>query len=180
MIDKFPRIAIACGLVVAMLGGVVSNVAAAPKGIRTYDDRRAAPPLHAKGGPSDRISQLQLDGKVVVVNFWATWCAPCKAELPSMDRLYRDLDDQGLAMLAIAVGDSVKAIQRFQARAKLSIPLIPDETKQLADIWAVGPVPITYVLDKHGKIAMRVIGDFDWQSDEIVDPIRALLAEPAG
>ena len=117
-------------------------------------------------------------GKVVVVNFWATWCVPCVKEMPSFENLYRRYRSQGLTLLAVSLdkGDSTK-VQEFADKHKLSFPILLD-TKGVAEkLYPSFSIPFTYVIDKQGRVVARVDGAKNWESSETFEAVEHLLKQ---
>lgn len=123
-----------------------------------------------------RLSEWQ--GKYVLVNFWATWCPPCRAEMPSLDRLQADLGGESFAVVTIATGrNPLPAIEKFFAEAGIShLPVLRDPKQQLARDMGVMGLPISLILDPEGREIARLIGDAEWDSPEAKRIIEALLA----
>lgn len=111
------------------------------------------------------VSLEDYRGKWVVVNFWATWCAPCRKEMPSLDRLQSALPD--IAVVPIATGrNAVPGIERFFAEAEIeNLPIIRDPKSQLAKASGVLGLPVTVILNPDGQEVARLIGDAEWDSD---------------
>ena len=120
-----------------------------------------------------------VQGKVVLLNFWATWCPPCREEMPSMERLYRELRDQGLAILAVDVQESPKQVARFMRDFQLSFPAVLDTDGKVSGLYSVRGLPTTVLIDRRGRVAGHAIGPRDWASPQAVALVRALLAAPA-
>jgi peroxiredoxin len=117
-------------------------------------------------------------GKVIVVNFWATWCVPCVKEMPSFENLYRRYRSQGLTLLAVSLdkGDSTK-VQEFADKYKLSFPILLD-TKGVAEkLYPSFSIPFTYVIDKQGRVVARVDGAKNWESSETFEAVEHLLKQ---
>ena len=117
-------------------------------------------------------------GKVIVVNFWATWCVPCVKEMPSFENLYRRYRSQGLTLLAVSLdkGDSSK-VQEFADKHKLSFPILLD-TKGVAEkLYPSFSIPFTYVIDKQGRVVARVDGAKNWESSETFEAVEHLLKQ---
>jgi peroxiredoxin len=117
-------------------------------------------------------------GKVIVVNFWATWCVPCVKEMPSFENLYRRYRSQGLTLLAVSLdkGDSTK-VQEFADKHKLSFPILLD-TKGVAEkLYPSFSIPFTYVIDKQGRVVARVDGAKNWESSETFEAVEHLLKQ---
>jgi peroxiredoxin len=117
-------------------------------------------------------------GKVIVVNFWATWCVPCVKEMPSFENLYRRYRSQGLTLLAVSLdkGDSTK-VQEFADKHKISFPILLD-TKGVAEkLYPSFSIPFTYVIDKQGRVVARVDGAKNWESSETFEAVEHLLKQ---
>lgn len=166
-----PPVALAAGLLVGASLSWGFSI-----GLSEPSPRLSAPLLALSDIDGRRYDASELVGKVVVINFWSTWCRPCLHELPAIDRLAKTLGDRG-QVLAVAVGDSIEAVRAYRERSGLSIPLIADEDKTLADQWSVIAVPSTFVLDPSGRITLRVVGEYDWRSQTLIERIRRLSAE---
>ena len=117
-------------------------------------------------------------GKVVVVNFWATWCVPCVKEMPSFESLYRRYRSQGLTLLAVSLdkGDSTK-VQDFADKHKLSFPILLDTEGVAEKLYPSFSIPFTYVIDKQGRVVARVDGAKDWESSETFEAVEHLLKQ---
>lgn len=114
-------------------------------------------------------------GKVVVVNLWATWCAPCVQEMPSLERLRRHFDGRPFEILAVSIGDTGERIDRFVAQNGLSLPILMDRERSLLKAWQVRVLPSTYVFDAAGKVRYSFVGERAWDEAEVIDAITALL-----
>ncbi|WP_319826220.1 TlpA disulfide reductase family protein [Thalassovita sp.] len=120
-------------------------------------------------------------GKTVLVNFWATWCAPCRKEMPSLAALQAEFGSDSFAVVTIATGrNPPPAMQKFFDQAGVTnLPLHRDPKQALARQMAVLGLPVTVVLTPEGQEIGRLIGDADWHSDEARTLVRALLGQPA-
>ena len=118
-------------------------------------------------------------GHVVVVNFWATWCAPCLKELPSMRALAETLSDQKFRLLAINVGEKLPEIERFIEvfDPPLDFPILIDSNMQVASEWGVRGVPTTYIIDQRGRLVEFAEGGVDFTASVIVEKLRHLIDE---
>ena len=115
-------------------------------------------------------------GKVIVVNFWATWCAPCVKEMPSFETLYRRFRSQGLTVLAVSLDkDGSSKVQDYVDKYKLSFPVLLDTEGVAEKLYPSFTIPFTYVLDKQGRVAARIDGAKDWESPETFKAIEYLL-----
>jgi thiol-disulfide isomerase/thioredoxin len=115
-------------------------------------------------------------GKWVVLNFWATWCAPCRHEMPSLDRLQAAMPE--IAVVPVATGrNAVAGIERFFAEAEIkNLPILRDPKSELARAMGVMGLPVTVILNPEGKEVARLIGDAEWDSDSAKAVLRALAA----
>lgn len=120
-------------------------------------------------------------GKVVLVNFWATWCAPCRAEMPELDALQAEFGGGDFEVLTIAAGRNAPAgIRRFfEEEGITNLPTLTDHKQALARDMAVLGLPITVLLDRQGREIARLRGDASWYGDSARAIISALLAAPA-
>lgn len=121
------------------------------------------------------IALAQLQGNVVFLNFWATWCPPCREEMPAMERLHKEFKDQGLAILAVDVDESPEQVARFMAEFRLSFPALLDEDAEVSSRYGVRGLPTTFLIDRSGRIVGTTLGARDWASPDGRALIRSLL-----
>ena len=115
-------------------------------------------------------------GQVVVLNFWATWCVPCRVEMPSFEKLYRRYRSEGLTVLAVTLDKkSEKNIKSFVEEYELSFPVLLDEEAKVERLYPSMTIPFTYVIDRKGRIVARVDGAKNWESSETFEAIEYLL-----
>jgi thiol-disulfide isomerase/thioredoxin len=121
-------------------------------------------------------SMAEYKGKWVVLNFWATWCAPCREEMPSLDRLQAALPD--IAVVPVATGrNAVPGIEKFYAEAGITrLPVLRDPKSELSRSASVMGLPVTLILNPEGQEVARLIGDAEWDSDSAVAILSALSA----
>lgn len=122
-------------------------------------------------------SLSELRGKVVLVNFWATWCPPCLDEMPSMQQLQRRMANQPFEMLALSVDDSWQTVNRFMKNNAFTLPVYADFDKRISTLYGTHMWPETYIVDKKGRIAYKVVGPKDWTSSEVLKFLDVLVAE---
>lgn len=118
-----------------------------------------------------------LRGRVVLVNFWATWCAPCRDEMPSLERLRQQLAGDDFEVLAVDVGESREDVRRFldSLDTPLSLPILLDEDTAVTQQWAVIGLPTTYVVTREGRLEYQALGERDWSSNEMRERIQAII-----
>jgi peroxiredoxin len=147
------------------------------------------PPLEA-GSPAPRFALAPLGGgapvalealrdRVVLVNFWATWCKPCEDEMPAMERLYRRLRPEGFELLAVSVDDGDAEVAAFRERLGLSFAILRDPDRRVATRYQSLRFPESFLVGRDGTIAARFIGPREWDAPEYERSIRALLASAA-
>jgi peroxiredoxin len=103
----------------------------------------------------ETITLSDLQGKVVLLNFWGTWCGPCRREMPEFQALYEDYADQDFEIVAVAVRDTPEAVRQFREEFGLTFPLVLDENQRVNDLYAIPGQPSTFVLDKNGVIVFQ-------------------------
>jgi thiol-disulfide isomerase/thioredoxin len=136
-----------------------------------------ATPFEGDGGAAMTLQDLR--GEVALVNFWATWCAPCREEMPTLAALQEILGDEGVRVATIAVGRNDPAeMERFLDEAGAgNLPLWRDARQELARDMGVLGLPVTVILDREGREVARLTGDADWSSESALAILRALAAE---
>jgi cytochrome c biogenesis protein CcmG/thiol:disulfide interchange protein DsbE len=119
-------------------------------------------------------------GKPVLLNIWATWCAPCREEMPRIQRLYKELGDSGLVVVAISIDNPgmADAIREFRKEMGLGFEILYDDSGKIRDDYQTTGVPETFLIDRKGIVRRRLIGA-SWTEDEQRPMLRELLAEPA-
>jgi thiol-disulfide isomerase/thioredoxin len=138
----------------------------------------AAPELGFTDLAGNEVKLTSTRGRVVVMNFWATWCAPCLTELPSLDRLHRALSPEGLVVLAVSVDERSVDVAAFVRARGLSLPVLRDPGgAEAARGLAVQAYPTTFVVDAAGRLQARYLGVAEWDLPEALDHFRGLLKE---
>ena len=123
-------------------------------------------------------SLADFEGKVVLLNFWATWCANCRNEMPAMERLYQSLRADGFEIVAISVDQvSSEKVKTFAEELKLTFPVLHDRDSIISNLYSNPGVPVSYLIDRQGRIVYRVLGEYDWFSPEGRDTVKTLLRE---
>ena len=116
-------------------------------------------------------------GKVVLLNFWATWCAPCIKEMPSLGLLAQKLSAEPFALLTVNFGESEKRVQAFIDKLGIKLPVWLDRDMTASKAWVEKGLPTSYVIDADGNIRYRIVGELEWDAAEVEAKLRALLPE---
>jgi len=121
------------------------------------------------------VNLSQFKGKVVFLNFWATWCGPCRSEMPSMEAVYQKLKDKGLEIIAVNLGDSRKEVSDFMINYKLNFPAGLDEKKLTGMYYHIQAIPTTYIIDRRGLIIARLVGSINWDTPKVISALELAL-----
>jgi peroxiredoxin len=119
----------------------------------------------------------ELKGQVVFINFWATWCSPCREEMPSMQTLYTMLPKDKFKMLAILYNDYPELADTFAAELDLTMPILHDRDNKIGQKYGLIGLPETYIVDKQGVLREKFIGPSQWDSPELVDMLTKYINE---
>ncbi len=119
-------------------------------------------------------------GKVVVVNFWATWCEPCREEMPSLNRLKKSLEGEPVAMFAVNMGEGEGRVAEFLKKVPVDFPVLLDRDSQVTRAWKVTLIPTTFIIGTDGRIRYGYAGERDWSDETVRARILALAKERAG
>ena len=140
---------------------------------------RPAPDLKLKDLEGHLHDLAELRGKVVLINFWATWCPPCRREMPSMERLKQTLGGEPFVALAVDVGEDADTIGAFtsQLDTEPTFPILLDTRGRSMQAWKVAGLPTTFLVDKEGQIVASAIGGREFDHPEIIKVIRELMGK---
>lgn len=171
---------VAIVLAVIAAGGFAINRALGPE-LHPMDVGTKAPPFSAQtlGTPATTKTLASYKGQVVLLNIWATWCEPCRVEMPSIQKLYEDYASRGLRVVAVSIDDpgTDAAIRQFAQDYKLTFEILHDSSKAIENAYQATGVPETAVISRDGTIRKRIIGATDWSSEGNRRLIQELLAE---
>ena len=136
----------------------------------------AAPSFRSTGLDGRTVDLDSYRGKVVVLNFWATWCPPCVAEMPSLERLHRALGPEGLAVVTVSTDEDEAALRSFVSQYALTLPVLRDPGgRGPASRYRTTGYPETFVLDRTGRLLQHTVGPDEWDSPQRFDYFRGLL-----
>jgi peroxiredoxin len=137
----------------------------------------AAPNFELKDPAGKPLSLKDFRGKVVFLNFWATWCPPCIEEMPAMEKLHQELEKDGLVMLAVNFQEGPERVKEFFTQHNLTFTPLLDRDGKVTEQYQAWGLPVSVVINKRGQIAARATGSKDWHSDEARQFFKKLLAD---
>ena len=150
-------------------GGAAAPAAAAVEGA-------VAPDFSVKDLEGKEVRLSSLKGKVVMVNFWATWCPPCKEEIPSMMKLNKSMEGKPFQMLAISIDEGGKtAVDKYFKSSGNLLPAYLDTDGAISQGYGITGVPETFILDRNGVIQKKVVGGMDWSSADVNSYLTGLM-----
>jgi len=149
---------------------------AVPK-LQEIKDRQAAPDFTLPNPGGKKVSLKDFRGKVVFLNFWATWCESCREEMPSMERLYQEFKGKGLEVVAVNVKDKRQDALAFVKELKLNYPVLMDPEGEVGLLYGAFGLPVTYLIDRKGVVLARLWGPADWYSPAARKLIGALVEQ---
>lgn len=152
------RVAVLGLLLVALVFALYSSFVKDPNAVKVG---RSAPnfSLQQLNGPELALSDLK--GKGVVLNFWGTWCEPCKKELPALQQQYTQFKDKGLVVLGVNIGESPVAVEPFVKQFGVTFPILLDSESQITKLYRIGPIPTTFFISPDGDVEEIFIGQLN-------------------
>lgn len=162
---------------VGWLGALVAVLGLMTLPAYALDEGAKLPEIGLKDQAGKTVTAASLVGKVVVVDFWATWCAPCKEELPVLEKLYKKYASQGLVIVAVSVDKDASNVKSFVAKLGLTFPVVHDAGQQVAGRYEPPRMPSSYIVDRKG-IVRHVHGGFRAEDAPVFEKqIKELLAK---
>jgi len=140
--------------------------------------RHSAPDFVSENLRGGNTGLADYKGKIVLLNFWATWCMPCRAEMPSMEILWQKYKEQGLVIAAVSVDEGSRGrIETFSKLLDLSFPILLDPESEVSDLYKVSNMPTSFLIDRNGKIISRIVGTEEWTSPEAIQLVEDILSQ---
>lgn len=172
---------IAVGGVLAAVAAVLGAALAMSGDLAPVSVGNQAPPFGAVTlAKGDSVGLDRFAGDVVLLNIWATWCAPCEQEMPSIQRLYQEMSPEGLKIVSVSVDDDqADAVKKWLADRKLTFEVFQDKSHAIERIYQTTGIPESFVINRQGVIVKKVIGPVEWDSPAQKALFRRLLSEPA-
>jgi peroxiredoxin len=142
---------------------------------RIIDVGDKAPEFSVRTETGRSITETDFGGKLLVLNFWATWCPPCIEEIPSLDQFAREFGPQGVVVLGVSIDKNESAYRRFLQQRKLNFQVARDEKADIPTQYGTFKWPETYVIDRSGTVVLKHIGPRNWMNPEIIREVKSLL-----
>ena len=146
-------------------------------GIERLERTTKAPDFGLDDLTGKRVTLKEQRGKVVFLNFWATWCPPCIQEMPTMEKLHQDLEKEGSVILAINFQETPDQVKEFFRQHRLTFTALLDRDGKVFELYQAWALPMSAVVNKRGELVGKVMGYRDWHSDEARQLFQELLAE---
>lgn len=137
---------------------------------------KKAPDFSLKDLNGKKVELKQFKGKIIFLNFWATWCGPCKEEMPSLEVLHKQFKEKNFVLLTISVDyEGEKPVQEFINKNRYTFSVLLDPKCETLDLFEVKGIPTSFLIDKKGKMIGKAIGPRDWKSEEVVSLLNLLI-----
>jgi len=134
-----------------------------------------APDFTVRDLQGKEVTLSDFRGRLVFLNFWATWCPPCREEMPSMERLYRFMKGKPFTLLAVSVDTNAATVERFRRARGYTFPILIDEGQKAATLYQTTGVPETFIISPEGTILYKIVGPQDWATEKSLTDLSQLL-----
>ncbi|MFC7391521.1 thiol-disulfide oxidoreductase ResA [Scopulibacillus cellulosilyticus] len=125
---------------------------------KTVETGDRAPDFALTDFNGHQVKLSDLKGKAVMLNFWASWCDPCKKEMPYIENVYKTMNKKKVVILAVNIEESHFAIQNFLSKHHITFPIVMDKNRDVTDAYGIGPIPTTFFINKDGMVEEKVVG----------------------
>jgi thiol-disulfide isomerase/thioredoxin len=146
--------------------------------LKPLAEPRAAPEFELVALDGRQYGLTDFEGRVILVNFWATWCPPCRKEMPALARLAQHFQGEGFEVVGVNVGESVERVQDFLQTLPVlpDFPMLLDPDGSVSQAWHARVVPTTWVVDTEGRIVLGAVGEVDFDRPDLRGQIQALMS----
>ncbi len=134
-----------------------------------------APDFSIKTDDGRTLTRSDFGGKLLVLNFWATWCPPCLQEMPSLDQFQKSLAGSGVVVLGVSVDQNERVYRAFLSKVKVAFTTARDPESRISSDYGTFKYPETYIIDRQGKVLEKIIGPTDWTDGNMMGRVKALL-----
>jgi thiol-disulfide isomerase/thioredoxin len=147
-------------------------------GIQRIKDKKEAPNFVLENLDGKKVEIKKLKGKVIFINFWATWCGPCKEEMPSIEGLHQQFKEKDFIFLTISVDyEGINPVKEYIKKYHYTFPVLLDPKCKALDLYQGVRIPATFIIDKKGFLVGKVLGTKNWKSPEIISLVNDLFKE---
>lgn len=162
------------GLIVVLTGALVWVVSGTleQKVISAGD---IAPEFTVTTDAGKTITRSNFGGKVLVLNFWASWCAPCVEEIPSLVEFQKQLAPEGVVVVGVSIDANEKLYKQFLDRFKVNFPTSRDPESNVSASYGTFQIPETYIIDSTGKVREKIISNVNWMDPDLIKRVRSIL-----
>ncbi|MBN2617541.1 MAG: TlpA family protein disulfide reductase [Spirochaetales bacterium] len=143
-------------------------------GINVANQELPAPDFKLVNLESKNVSLSDYKGKIVVLNFWASWCGPCVQEMPSLENLSKLSNDLNFVVLAVNVGETKETVSSFIKDKGYEMNILLDSNKAVSNNYGIRSIPTTYILDKNGNIVAGKLGSYEWDNDDFISALKEM------
>lgn len=143
-------------------------------GFHVFAEPVQLPPFTLKGLEGDSISSGDFAGTITLLNFWATWCPPCRKEMPAIERLRESMKDYNFRIVAVSVGEKKETVRSFIDKEGYTFPVYLDERGAVGAALANQGIPTTYILDASGKVIAGIVGAYEFDNERMIKVLREL------
>lgn len=155
----------------------LSRAQIAAAGLLEVQGEPEAPDFTLSGPDGKPVTLSSLRGKVVLLNFWATWCPPCREEMPSMETLYQAFKGRSdFVMLAVSSQETKATVDQFLKKTPYNFPILLDTRGEVSSMYSVSAIPTTYLIDARGIVIAGKVGGHDWSTQAVARELGSLLA----
>jgi len=138
-------------------------------------DGDRAPDFSIRTDSGRTVSRGNFGGKVLILNFWATWCVPCVTEMPSLDQLQARFASQGLVVLGVSIDKDQDAYRQFLRKVPVSFQTARDGEQKINSQYGTSKVPESYIIDRSGRVIKKIVGSETWNDDRVMSYVQSLL-----
>jgi cytochrome c biogenesis protein CcmG/thiol:disulfide interchange protein DsbE len=171
------NVLLACMLIFLFFVAGCEKIAGSNK-VKRMEIGKPAPEFVLQDASGNTWKLSNLKGKVVFVNFWATWCKPCRDEMPSMEALNKSMGGQSFQMLAIVFNDDLQMADSFARRLGATFPVLANPGPELAEAYMITGVPETFLIDADGILRHKFLGPYEWDTEEMRNVVLGLFNNP--
>ncbi len=172
-----PWVAGALSAVVLSAPAAAGTDRLATLGLQAPNEPLGAPRFGLPDLAGKQVQLKDFRGKLVLLNFFATWCGPCREEMPAMERVFRAYQGKGLMVLAVNMQESVKSVRPFVQELKLTFPTVLDGSGSVSREYGIRALPVSFLVGRDGSILWRAMGGREWDSPEMRDYFAEVVAK---